>query len=125
MALPRVNLEDIRRVDSNFSLFAMIEDHMPKPPPEASGSREAAACEGSSHALMTPLSTSANNTVAASDALFIQSQPHGGFFQTLRKFKKSMTRKVSKRLKRSRHQPPAVQDVAREGALSNQNIEVG
>lgn len=34
-----------------------------------------------------------------------------------------MTRKVSKRLKRSRHQHPAIQNDTHEGALSNQNIE--
>jgi hypothetical protein len=73
----------------------MIEDHGPKPHPEASGSKEVAAGESSLPALMTPLSTSANNIVAASDASFIQSQSHGGFFQTLRKFKKNVTRKIS------------------------------
>jgi hypothetical protein len=30
-----------------------------------------------------------------------------------------------KRLKRSRHQHPAIQNDTHEGALSNQNIEVG
>ncbi|KAG2753681.1 hypothetical protein P692DRAFT_20870527 [Suillus brevipes Sb2] len=101
----------------------MIEDHRPKPLSEASGSREAAAGESSVCALLRPLSTSVNNIIAASDASFIQSQPHGGFRQTLRKFKKNVTRKVSKRLKRFRHQPPVAQNDTHDGALSNQNIE--
>jgi hypothetical protein len=37
----------------------------------------------------------------------------------------NMAHIVQKRLKRSRHQPPAVQNDTPEGALSNQNIEVG
>jgi hypothetical protein len=114
----------------------MTEEHRPKPPPEASGSREATAGESSVRALMRPLSTSANNIVAASDALFIQSQPHGGLCQTLRKFKKKVTvcphecwgeqnmaHIVQKRLRR--RQPPPAQIVTRKDALLNRNIEVG
>jgi hypothetical protein len=37
----------------------------------------------------------------------------------------TMAHIMQKRLKRSRRQRPAVQNVTDEGALSNQNIEVG
>jgi hypothetical protein len=37
----------------------------------------------------------------------------------------NMAHTMQKRLKRSRHQNPAVQNDTPEGALSNQNIEVG
>ncbi|KAG1873640.1 hypothetical protein DFJ58DRAFT_910407, partial [Suillus subalutaceus] len=63
----------------------MNDDHRLKPAPEPSGSREATAGE-------------------------ISSQPHSGFCRALRKFKKNVTKKVSKRFKRSRHQTPAVQN---------------
>ncbi|KAG1856394.1 hypothetical protein DFJ58DRAFT_913707, partial [Suillus subalutaceus] len=76
----------------------MTEDHRPKPPPGASGFREAAAGESSN-------------------------QPRNGFRQTLRKLKKNATTKISKRFKCARHQTPAVQNDAHQGASSNQNIE--
>ncbi|KAG1873709.1 hypothetical protein DFJ58DRAFT_836667 [Suillus subalutaceus] len=75
----------------------MSEDHRPKHLPEASpGSREASAGE---------------------------SLPRSGFRQALRKFKNNVTKKVSKRFKRSRHQTPTVQNIDHGGASSNQNIE--
>jgi hypothetical protein len=121
----------------------MDEDHRPKPPPETSGSREIAAGGNSVRALVSSLLTSANNIVTASDASFIQSQPHGGFFcQTLLKIKKNAKKKavrrresqceswnvadiVQKHFKCSRNNTPAVQNADHEGASSNQNIEVG
>ncbi|KAG2028913.1 hypothetical protein BDR03DRAFT_988096, partial [Suillus americanus] len=85
---------------SDLSLFAMNEDHMPRHPPgpELSQSREATTGESSS-------------------------QPRSGFRQTLRKFKKNLTKKVSKPFKRSRHQTTAVQNTDHQGVSSNQNIE--
>ncbi|KAG2028909.1 hypothetical protein BDR03DRAFT_1019188, partial [Suillus americanus] len=76
----------------------MNEDHMLRHPPEPSQSREATTGESSS-------------------------QPHSGFRQPLRKFKKNLTKKVSKPFKRSRHQTPAVQNADHQGVSSNQNIE--
>ncbi|KAG2105115.1 uncharacterized protein F5147DRAFT_762011 [Suillus discolor] len=73
----------------------MTEDHRQEPLPEASQFREATAGESSS-------------------------QPRSRFCQTLRKFKKNVTKKVSKHSKRFRHQIPAVQN---ESASLNQNIE--
>ncbi|KAG1868217.1 hypothetical protein C8R48DRAFT_761155, partial [Suillus tomentosus] len=73
----------------------MSEDNRQEPRPEASESREATAGESSS-------------------------QPRTGFRQALRKFKKNVTKKVSKHSNRFRHQIPAVQN---EDALLNQNIE--
>ncbi|KAG1864609.1 hypothetical protein C8R48DRAFT_672652 [Suillus tomentosus] len=74
----------------------VLPKHRQEPLPEASQSREATAGESSS-------------------------QPRGKFCQTLRKFKKKVTKKVSKYSKRGRHQIPAVQN---EGASSNQDIEL-
>ncbi|KAG2040911.1 hypothetical protein BDR03DRAFT_71758 [Suillus americanus] len=74
----------------------MSEDHRQKPPLEATG--EATAGES-------------------------LSQHRSGFRQTLWKFKKNATKKVSIHLMRSRYQTPAVQNADYEGAPSNQNIE--
>ncbi|KAG2369752.1 hypothetical protein BDR07DRAFT_1604574 [Suillus spraguei] len=74
----------------------MSDDHRP---PVASESREPTAGDSNS------------------------SQPRRGFRHALRKFKKNVTKKVSKYFKRSRPQPPAVQNVDHESATSNQNID--
>ncbi|KAG2029149.1 hypothetical protein BDR03DRAFT_1096314 [Suillus americanus] len=76
----------------------MNEDHRPEHPPEPSQSREATTGESSS-------------------------QPRSGFRQTLQKFKKNATKKISKRFKRSHNQKPAVQNADHEGASLNQDIE--
>ncbi|KAG2043889.1 hypothetical protein BDR03DRAFT_1005106 [Suillus americanus] len=93
----------------------MTEDHRLKPPPGASGSREAAAGES-------------------------LNQPCNGFHQTLQKLKKNVTTKISarphecggeqnmahimqKHFKCAHHQTPAVQNDTHQGASSNQNIE--
>ncbi|KAG2115900.1 uncharacterized protein F5147DRAFT_649318 [Suillus discolor] len=76
----------------------MSEDHRPEPPPEASGSRDATAGESTN-------------------------QPRSGFCQTLRKVKKNVAKKVSKRFKRFRHEIPAVQNADHGGASSNHDIE--
>ncbi|KAG2150643.1 uncharacterized protein EDB93DRAFT_1327918 [Suillus bovinus] len=86
------------QANSNFYLFAMSEDHGPNPPPEASVSRETTARESST-------------------------QPRDGLCRALRKFKKNINKKVSKRFKRSRPQILAVQNADHESASSNQNIE--
>ncbi|KAG2369754.1 hypothetical protein BDR07DRAFT_1456614, partial [Suillus spraguei] len=74
----------------------MSDDHRP---PVASESREPTAGDSNS------------------------SQPRRGFRHVLRKFKKNVTKKVSKCFKRSRPQPPAAQNVDHESATSNQNME--
>ncbi|KAG2113819.1 uncharacterized protein F5147DRAFT_759064 [Suillus discolor] len=78
----------------------MSEDHRQELPPEAYGSREATAGESSS-----------------------QHRSGCGFGQALRKVKKNVTKKVSKRFKRSCRQVPVVQNVDHQGASSNHNIE--
>ncbi|KAG2055063.1 hypothetical protein BDR06DRAFT_355354 [Suillus hirtellus] len=81
----------------------MSQNHMQEPPPEANESRELTATAGES-----------------------SSQHRGGcgLGQALRKVKKNVTKKVSKRFKRSRRQIPTVQNADYEGASSSQNIEV-
>ncbi|KAG1830341.1 hypothetical protein EV424DRAFT_1343581 [Suillus variegatus] len=76
----------------------MSDDHMSEPPPEAPGSRDATAGESSS-------------------------QPRSGFCQALRKVKKNVAKKVSRRFKRSRRQIPAVHNADHGSASSNQDIE--
>jgi hypothetical protein len=73
----------------------MTNDHRPKPPPGAS-------------------SRSTEPTLGESS-----NQPRGRFSQTLRKFKKNVIKKVS----RSHHPTPAVQNADIEGASSNQNTK--
>ncbi|KAG2093906.1 uncharacterized protein F5147DRAFT_820824 [Suillus discolor] len=80
----------------------MSEDHRQEPPPEANESREATVTAGESSS---------------------QHRSGCGLRQALRKVKKNVTKKVSKRFKRSRRQIPAVQNTDHEGASSNQNIE--
>ncbi|KAG2105103.1 uncharacterized protein F5147DRAFT_775421 [Suillus discolor] len=79
----------------------MTEDHRQEPLPEASQSREATVGESSS-----------------------QHRSGCGLRQVLRKVKKNVTKKVSKRFKRSRHQVPVVQNTDHESVLSNQNTEL-
>ncbi|KAG1811646.1 hypothetical protein EV424DRAFT_121915 [Suillus variegatus] len=80
----------------------MSQDHRQEPPPEANESREP--------------------TVTA-DESSSQHRSGCGLGQALRKVKKNVTKKVSKRFKRSRRQIPTVQNADHEGASSNQNIE--
>ncbi|KAG2060385.1 hypothetical protein BDR06DRAFT_1002884 [Suillus hirtellus] len=103
----------------------MTEDHRQEPLPEVSQSREATVGENSVRALIRPLSTSANDIVAASYASLIQSQHRSGcgLGHAVRKVKKNVTKKVSKRFKRSRHQVPIVQNTDHESVLLNQNTE--
>ncbi|KAG2115897.1 uncharacterized protein F5147DRAFT_758393 [Suillus discolor] len=76
----------------------MSKDHRPEPPPEASGSRDATAGESTN-------------------------QPRSGFCQTLRKVKKNVAKKVSRRFKRSHSQISTIQNTDHGGASSNHDIE--
>ncbi|KAG2055084.1 hypothetical protein BDR06DRAFT_971164 [Suillus hirtellus] len=80
----------------------MSQDHMQEPPPEANESRGPTVTAGESSS---------------------QHRSGCGLGQALRKVKKNVTKKVSKRFKRSRRQIPTVQNADHEGASSSQNIE--
>ncbi|KAG1744050.1 uncharacterized protein EDB91DRAFT_208886 [Suillus paluster] len=76
----------------------MRKERRPDPPPEASRSSEAAAAESSS-------------------------QPHSRVNKALRKFTKTVTKKIPKPFKRSRGRVLVTQNVDHEGASSDQNID--
>ncbi|KAG2105031.1 uncharacterized protein F5147DRAFT_244140 [Suillus discolor] len=80
----------------------MTKDHRQEPTPEVNESREATVTAGESSS---------------------QHRSGCGLRQALRKVKKNVTKKVSKRFKRSRRQVPVVQNTDHESASSNQNTE--
>ncbi|KAG1745452.1 uncharacterized protein EDB91DRAFT_149505 [Suillus paluster] len=101
----------------------MSEDNRLGPSLGACRSGEATAGETSVHGLMASLSLSAHGIhIAASGAFFIQRKPRREVWQSVQKVAKGLTKTISKRFKSSRNRVPIVQNVVREGALSNQHL---